>query len=329
MKLRSILVLTAASASLHAQTFHRQAAIAGGGDREHGRCSIEMVVDGAAEIAVRGNDATVTNLKGRAPELTRFECTSPIPSNPAEFRFEGTGRGRVEMISAAQAGQAAVIRVEDPEDGADRYSITLSWRAGGPAMSQSGPINDGREPYRERQFTTEQAVEVCKENVRRQAADRFRTGDLTFRETHIDDAPGRSDWVLGNLEARSPGRPDQVVKFSCSVDFRTGQVRSAQIEPLYAEGGRPNGPVEAPVGAGMNPVATRNCRQAVEERARRDGYDRIQVGEIRPDDRAGRGTRLLGSLRAFDQGQPEEMRFNCSVDPRDGDVRSVDIVPFR
>ena len=101
-------------------------------------------------------------------------------------------------------------------------------------------------------------------------------------------------------------------------------MRSAQIDALYNDGGRPEtGQL------GMNPMASRNCRQAVEERARRDGYERVEVGEIRTDNRPGRGNRLMGNVHAFEQGQPEELHFSCAVDPRDGDVKGLDLVPLR
>jgi hypothetical protein len=80
-----------------------------------------------------------------------------------------------------------------------------------------------------RRFTTEQAVEVCESSIRQQAEQRFRTPNIKFRGTTLDDNPGRQDWVMGMIDVhRSPGRAE-TYRFSCSVNFDTGQVRSAQI----------------------------------------------------------------------------------------------------
>jgi hypothetical protein len=325
MNLRVFVIAAVVSTSLNAQTFRRQAAITGGGDRDHGRCMMEVVVDGAAEISIRNDDATVVNEKGQAPEVRRFECTSPLPPNPAEFRYNPIkGRGRQLVVRPAADGQPAVIRIEDPQNGADLYAFELTWRAGfGPGP---GPVTERRDgDFRGigRRFTTEQALDVCKDAVRRQAADRMRTDDINFREIRLDDQPGRNDWVVGTVEARHPGRPDEIFRFSCSVNFDTGVVRSAQIDAVREE---MRGDMRRPE---INPVAVQNCQRAVRDRVRRDGVDRVEFGEIRMDDRPGRNEFLLGDFRSFGPRGPEQMRFSCSVSMRDGDVRSVDVVPAR
>jgi hypothetical protein len=333
MKLCTILAIAAVTqlaGSLNAQTFRRQAAIVGG-PMEVGRCTVEIVVDGAAEIAIRGDDATVNNLNGRAPELRRFECTTAVPPNPADFRFRGIdGRGRQDLIRPAGQGQPAVIRIEDRDNGSDRYKFEISWRNGGFAPPPApGPYSDrdGRDgrDRRDRRFTTDQAVQVCKDAVRQQTSDRYRTGDVTFRETRLDDAPGRNDWVIGTLEARRRGIPDQILKFSCSVNFETGQVRSAQVDPVYSEGDR-GGDRGRP---GMNPVAVRNCQRAITERVRRDGYDRISFGDMRVDDRPGRNDWIMGDFQAAGRYGPETLHYSCLVENRDGDVKSIDVTTRR
>lgn len=330
MKIRSILLIAAAAqmaGSLSAQTYRRQAAMVGG-PADVGRCTVEIVVDGAAEVAIRGDDATVTNLNGRPPELRRFECTTALPPNPGEFRFRGIdGRGRQTLITPAGQGQPAVVRIEDRDNGSDRYKFEISWRNGGfvPAPPPPSPYSDrdrDRGDRRDRRFTTEQAVNVCKEAVVSQTSERYRTRDVNFRETRLDDAPGRADWVVGTLEARHRGMPDQILKFSCSVNFETGQVRSAQVDPLYSEGGDRGRP-------GLNPVAVRNCQRAITERVRRDGYDRISFGDMRVDDRQGRNDWIMGDFQAVGHYGPETLHYSCQVENRDGDVRSIDVTTRR
>ena len=219
-KIAVVAVALLAATLMQAQTYRRQAALLGrGGDR--GRCTVEIVVDGAAEIAIRADDATVTNLKGQAPELRRFECTSPIPGNAIEFRFAPvSGRGRQELVRPAAEGQPAVVHIEDPPSGSGAYVFELSWRFEGPP-----PRMDRH------RFTTDEAIDVCRKEVRRQVAERFHTEEMEFREIRIDDAPGRNEWVVGNLEIRRERRGEPM-RFSCSVNFETGQVRSAQIDPV-------------------------------------------------------------------------------------------------
>jgi hypothetical protein len=93
----------------------RGARIVGGGNGMEGKCTIEVVVDGAAEVDVQGANATLRNLTGQPPQWRRFECTSPIPPNPVNFRFHGVdGRGRQELVRDPRNGGPAVVRIEDP-----------------------------------------------------------------------------------------------------------------------------------------------------------------------------------------------------------------------
>ncbi len=75
--------------SASAQTFQQRAVFTGGGNRDEGQCVIEVVVDGAAEVEVRGDTALLRNLSGQPPQWRRFECTSVMPQNPVDFRFAG------------------------------------------------------------------------------------------------------------------------------------------------------------------------------------------------------------------------------------------------
>jgi hypothetical protein len=231
MKRLLVPALALIAVGVQAQTVRRQAAILGGGG-DRGRCTVEITVDGAVEIAIRADDATVTNLKGQMPELRRFECSSRLPGNPIEFRFAPvSGRGRQELVRPAAGEQPAVVRIEDPQNGSDRYVFELTWRNEGPPMDRR---DGGRRDDRDRRvrFTTDQAIDVCRAEVRRRLADRFRPDDINFREIRIDDAPGRGEWVVGTLEAGRDERRRESMRFSCSVDFEAGKVRDAQIDPV-------------------------------------------------------------------------------------------------
>jgi hypothetical protein len=173
-----------------------------------------------------------------------------MPANPANFRFTGVdGRGSQELVRGPQSGGIAAVRIQDPDGGSEGYTFDLTWGAGD--RFNSNPVDRGgyqplppqREggafpPPREgglrgaTRYTTEQAVRVCQDAVSRQAYERFRNSHIAFRKTALDDNPGRRDWVTGLLDIRRGYDRDEVFRFSCSVNFDTGEVRSAQIDPI-------------------------------------------------------------------------------------------------
>src|SRR5258708_464532 len=128
MNRRSLILIAGSVAALYAQP-RRAEMTGGGGDR--GKCTIEVVIDGAAEVEVRGDTAFLRNLEGRPPQWRRFVCNRPLPANPADFRFAGVdGRRRQSLMRDARDGGVAVIRIEDPDNGSEGYTFDLFWRGG-------------------------------------------------------------------------------------------------------------------------------------------------------------------------------------------------------
>jgi hypothetical protein len=59
---------------------------------------------------------------------------------------------------------------------------------------------------------------------------------VEFLNTRIDDNPGRNDWVIGVIDVfRGREGWEGRYRFNCSVNFDTGRVRSADIEPTRRE----------------------------------------------------------------------------------------------
>jgi hypothetical protein len=144
-----VAAIAAISVSLSAQSFQRRAVMKGGSSGG-GKCTIEVVVDGAAEVEVRGDMATLRNLSGRPPQWRRFECNGVMPPNPAEFRFAGVdGRGRQELIRDPRDGGAAVVRIEDPDNGSEGYTFDLFWggNKGYPPAAQNRYPEQGERRY--------------------------------------------------------------------------------------------------------------------------------------------------------------------------------------
>jgi hypothetical protein len=229
----SLATLAAAAAPLCAQqTYQRRATFLGGGGGDRGKCTIEVVVDGAADVEIRGDFATMRNLSGNPPQWRRFECTGPLPANPAGFRFAGVdGRGRQTLIRDPRNGGPAVVRIEDSSGGAEGYTFDLFWGngygddfrggPGGPPPGgfDRGPGGGGR--------NARIGVATCERAVRdRLRGDGYR--DIDFQRIDVDNNPGRNDWVVGTVSALRRNR-SEYLNFTCSVNLNNGNVRSVNI----------------------------------------------------------------------------------------------------
>ena len=129
---RFLFVAATALGLLNAQSFERRATYKSGGDPNRGKCTVEVVVDGAADVEIRGDSAVLRNLSGQPPQWRRFECTGPLPPNPANFRFAGVdGRGRQTLMRAPGNGGGAVVRIEDKDNGSEGYTFDIFWGGGG------------------------------------------------------------------------------------------------------------------------------------------------------------------------------------------------------
>jgi len=136
----------------------------------------------------------------------------------------------------------------------------------------------------------------------------------------LDDNPGRQDWVTGLVDVRRGDERDALFRFSCSVNFATGELRSVQIDPVDHD--RMPGP-----DAGPSPsrVAMNNCQQGVEDKLRGNGYQHVDFVSINVDDAPGRSDWIVGTARADMRFRSDTFKFSCSVNLRDGGVRSVDV----
>jgi hypothetical protein len=109
-----------------------QAYIRGDGG-EYGKCTAEVEVDDVAEVAISGGAGRIRNLAGRGARWIRLDCNSPMPRNMADFRFRGIdGRGRQTLVQDPRSGRGvAIVRIDDPKGGSERYTFDLEWRFGG------------------------------------------------------------------------------------------------------------------------------------------------------------------------------------------------------
>ena len=280
-------------------------------------------MDGAADVEIRGDSGIIRNINGQRAEWRRFECSSPLPSNPVEFRFAGVdGRGRQQLIRDPRNGGVAVVRIEDPQGGREGYTFDLTWGGGYPGGYSQGPAYPPPSgPGGFRRFTTEQAVNACQDAVRDQARSRFGGRGIEFREVRMDDNPGRNDWVIGFIDVLRGG-PEEHMRFSCSVDFGSGRVRSVDLQPLERGYGGPGRRFTAQ-------QAVSACQDAVRDEARTRFRGRaVEFREVRMDDNPGRNDWVVGFIDVVRGGPEEHLRFSCSVNFDTGRVRSVDLRPM-
>lgn len=120
----------------------RRADIRGGGG--DGKCTIEVEVDGIAEVEIRGEEGRMRTLAGSPATWRRFVCNQSMPLNPYEFQFKGIdGRGRQDLVRAPSGNRGAIIRIEDPKGGREGYTFDVMWKGGGGSNSGSGWGNSG------------------------------------------------------------------------------------------------------------------------------------------------------------------------------------------
>jgi len=182
----AINILAAVAIPASAQNNQRRATMVGGGSPDRGKCTVEIVVDGAAEVEIRGDTATLRNLKGQPPQWRRFECSGVMPNNPGEFRFAGVdGRGNQQLVRDPRNGGVAVVQIQDPNNGTEGYTFDIFW--GGPGSPQQDrnrtetrapEVREPVYPYpgdrggRQR-FSQNDAMRSCQDAVRQQAAGRY------------------------------------------------------------------------------------------------------------------------------------------------------------
>ena len=234
--IRTLFLLTV-SGSAFAQRDSMTANIRGGGG-DGGKCTIEVDVDGVADVEVRGDRAYIRTLQGQPAFFRRFECNMVMPRVPSDFRFRGIdGRGRVELVRSPDSGGVAVVRIEDSKGGREGYTFDLEWR-GGSGTSRDVYRDDRRFPdtYGNRDdrrysrdsddgYVSREALGLCQDAVRSEARSRFGVRNVRFRSTDTRDLRGARDRVVGEFEANR----GELYEYSCTVNTANGRVRNVDI----------------------------------------------------------------------------------------------------
>jgi hypothetical protein len=214
-KTRILIGVALCVSAAQAQVATRRASIVGNRGNGEDKCTIEVRVDISAEVEISGDMGRIRTMGGQPANWVRFECTSPIPNNPVDFRFQGVdGRGNVNLIRDPMSSRGvAVVRIDDPKGGAEGYTFDLTWR-GGTGYNNAPGIGLGRD--RDRDYD--------RGNNGRRNTERYGRDDDRYNRN--DDRYDRNDRRLGRSNrndrdiitcASNDGR-----RVFCEADTRNG-----------------------------------------------------------------------------------------------------------
>jgi hypothetical protein len=169
------------------------------GNAVDGKCTIEVNIDGSAEVEIQGDVGRIRNLSGQPAAWRRFVCNGRMPANPRDFRFRGIdGRGNVQLLQdPRQTGGRIVFRIDDPQGGREGYTVDLEWRAssGGQWNAQDtrgwqGPAARGDSGIREQSDPADRRAPIGIGDQRHEDADRDRKGYDELGRWNRDGAAG-------------------------------------------------------------------------------------------------------------------------------------------
>lgn len=237
----SLVLLVVVAVSAHAQSFPPQrdqlinAQITGGGGS--GKCTFEVSIDGAADVEIRGNEGRLRWVGGGGMQWKRLVCNQPLPRNPQNFQFHGVdGRGSQTLVKDPNSNNGvAVIRVDDPQRGAEGYTGDITWDGGnnnggwnngnngGWNNGNNGGWNNGNGNW------NRNPVGACQNAIRNQAGSRS-YGDIQFSNSVNSDRAGNVTVVQGLASSQGRGRTGYY-QYSCVVRSN-GSISDTKYSPV-------------------------------------------------------------------------------------------------
>jgi hypothetical protein len=299
-------------APLCAQSAERRATFTGGGDKDGGKCTIEVYVDGAADVEVRGDRGFLRTISGQPAQWRRFECSGPMPTNASEVRFNGVdGRGRQDLIQEPSSGRGSiVVRIQDPDGGGEGYTFDLVWRGTG-----IGPDLGSRYSRdRDRWTSSDDAVRACQDAVRDRANQQYGLQDIGFGNRNTDENRRRDNTIMGSFDVRRGNYRDSY-RFACTVDVSDSRIRSVDISQEQDAGtaGR----------YARRDERTSACQRAAEQQIERSGYHNARFDWSDANNRRSESIEGTASAQRGNNGPAYSFEIQCSVDDREGGVRSL------
>jgi hypothetical protein len=231
---------------LPAQTESFTAKVRGQGDS--GKCTIEVIVDGVAEVYIRGTEATLRTLSGAPAKWIRFDCSAPFPPDMREFRWKGIdGRGRQELRRDPRDNRGtAVVYIADNKGGAEGYTFDLEWKDGylsgnrprqgsgrpgsGAGGNNSGGFFGGGTQSGGGFFGGDDlsnAARSCQEAISAKLqSDGYR--DFNYSNLSMSNLAGKRDWMVGEVRARGRYSTD-TFDVACRLDSSRSRVLETDL----------------------------------------------------------------------------------------------------
>jgi hypothetical protein len=155
---------------------------------------------------------------------------------------------------------------------------------------------------------------MCRAEVRVRAEREYNLRNIDINSAAVDSARGREEWVTGTFAERGGGFRRSGYRFSCAIDYNSGQVRNVEIQRADGPGG--------PSGYDQNRVF-RACQDAVVARMGRDGYQNPNFRSMAVDNN--RNGWVSGTVTASRGPVNDTFEYACSMDFNNASVRNVQV----
>jgi len=110
----------------------------------NGKCTFEVVVQGTADVQIRGSQGRLVRQSGNPAQWRRLDCNQPLPANPTNFKFTGVdGHGRQSLAADPNSNNGiAVVHIVNNSNNNEGYTGDITW-SGGSSTAWSNPQNSG------------------------------------------------------------------------------------------------------------------------------------------------------------------------------------------
>ena len=112
---------------------------------DEGKCTFEVVVQGAADVQIRGSQGRIVTEAGNPAQWRRLDCNEPLPYNPGNFKFKGIdGHGQQSLAAVPNSNNGvAVIHIVNNSNKNEGYTGEIEWKGGSGAGWNPPPANTG------------------------------------------------------------------------------------------------------------------------------------------------------------------------------------------
>lgn len=186
-----------------------------------GRCEVRVWVDHHAELRLRGDGVFVRTLEGAKSYDEGSACSQPLPYNSIsglQIR-QIAGRNPVNLVQQPDRmnNYSALFAINDDQGGGDHYVFEVTWHSEGDRPNAPAAFFDD--------------VRACQDGVRQRFLSRNGRGAYVDFDGFADrqnQAQG-TELLRGRGAARNPNESRDLT-YTCVVDTRSGQVRSADYQ---------------------------------------------------------------------------------------------------